>query len=120
MLVYSSSTERAQQAALMVRPRRLSDSSVSSACSENETNYGNIPGISANALPHVRSQNDRVESRSYVCSRSGSNASNAGISSSSNVNKNVRMDHQNIAGGSLRISSTSTSANNGKANKFLG
>uniref|UniRef100_A0AC35ESN8 Serine/threonine-protein kinase BRSK2 n=1 Tax=Panagrolaimus sp. PS1159 TaxID=55785 RepID=A0AC35ESN8_9BILA len=107
-------TERAQQAALMVRPRRLSDSSVSSACSENETNYvNNIPGISANALPHVRSQNDRVESRSYVCSRSGSNASNTGISSS-NVNKNVRIDHQSIAGGSLRISSTSTSANNAK------
>uniref|UniRef100_A0AC34GRT5 Protein kinase domain-containing protein n=1 Tax=Panagrolaimus sp. ES5 TaxID=591445 RepID=A0AC34GRT5_9BILA len=79
-----SSTERAQQAALMVRPRRLSDSS------------------------------DRVESRSYVCSRSGSNASNTGISTSSNVNKNIHMDHQSIAGGSLRISSTSTSANNAK------
>lgn len=62
MLDYSSSTERAQQAALMVRPRRLSDSSVSSACSENETNYvNNIPGISANALPHVRSQNVSID-----------------------------------------------------------
>uniref|UniRef100_A0A1I7X8U2 non-specific serine/threonine protein kinase n=1 Tax=Heterorhabditis bacteriophora TaxID=37862 RepID=A0A1I7X8U2_HETBA len=30
--------ERAQQAALMVRPRRLSDSSVSSACSDTESN----------------------------------------------------------------------------------
>lgn len=56
---------------------------------------------------------DRVESRSYICSRSGSNTSNTG-SISSNVNKNIRMDHQGIAGGSLRISSTSTSANNGK------
>ncbi|VDM52295.1 unnamed protein product [Angiostrongylus costaricensis] len=39
--------ERAQQAALMVRPRRLSDSSVSSACSDTESNASmNILGRS--------------------------------------------------------------------------
>lgn len=39
--------ERAQQAALMVRPRRLSDSSVSSACSDTESNASmNIIGRS--------------------------------------------------------------------------
>uniref|UniRef100_A0A914WY90 non-specific serine/threonine protein kinase n=1 Tax=Plectus sambesii TaxID=2011161 RepID=A0A914WY90_9BILA len=44
-------SERAQQVT-MVRPRRLSDSSVSSACSDND-------GM---CLPHVMSQTDRVES----------------------------------------------------------
>ncbi|KJH48379.1 hypothetical protein DICVIV_05494 [Dictyocaulus viviparus] len=39
--------ERAQQAAVMVRPRRLSDSSVSSACSDTESNTSmNILGRS--------------------------------------------------------------------------
>ncbi|VDM25764.1 unnamed protein product [Toxocara canis] len=47
--------DRAQQAALMVRPRRLSDSSVSSACSDSDSNAGTT------TLPHVRSQTDRVE-----------------------------------------------------------
>uniref|UniRef100_A0A158PNJ3 non-specific serine/threonine protein kinase n=1 Tax=Anisakis simplex TaxID=6269 RepID=A0A158PNJ3_ANISI len=47
--------DRAQQAAMMVRPRRLSDSSVSSACSDTDSNTGTT------ALPHVRSQTDRVE-----------------------------------------------------------
>uniref|UniRef100_A0A7E4VFW7 non-specific serine/threonine protein kinase n=1 Tax=Panagrellus redivivus TaxID=6233 RepID=A0A7E4VFW7_PANRE len=104
-------SERAQQAALMVRPRRLSDSSVSSACSDNETNnYVNVHGMATNVLPHVHSQNDRVETRSYICSRSGSNTSNTGT----NSNIPTRIDHQGIAGGSLRISSTSNSANSAK------
>ena len=41
----------------MVRPRRLSDSSVSSVCSDNESNYTNTPGMSASVSPHVRTPN---------------------------------------------------------------
>jgi len=103
-------TERAQQAQLMVRPRRLSDSSVSSVCSDNESNYVNTPGMSASVSPHVRTPNDRVESRNYMCPRSGSSASNTGVSSSGT--KGSRLEQQGYSGGSLRISSTSNSANN--------
>ncbi|VDK28075.1 unnamed protein product [Gongylonema pulchrum] len=49
-----------RSAALMVRPRRLSDSSVSSACSDSESN-------TAASIPHVRSQTaERVETNSAL------------------------------------------------------
>uniref|UniRef100_A0A8R1XVH5 non-specific serine/threonine protein kinase n=1 Tax=Onchocerca volvulus TaxID=6282 RepID=A0A8R1XVH5_ONCVO len=45
---------------LMVRPRRLSDSSVSSACSDSESN-------TATTIPHIRSQTaERVETNSTL------------------------------------------------------
>uniref|UniRef100_A0AC34REG7 Protein kinase domain-containing protein n=1 Tax=Panagrolaimus sp. JU765 TaxID=591449 RepID=A0AC34REG7_9BILA len=100
-------TERAQQAALMVRPRRLSDSSVSSVCSDNETNFTNTPALSANVLPHVRTPNDQLDSHNYGCSRTGSTSANSTISQTGNKSAHY-------AGGSLRISSTSNSANNAK------
>lgn len=126
--VTSYSTERAEQAALMVRPRRLSDSSVSSVCSDNDASFINPTTMSTSVLQHGRTPNvcflfqafekstkfqDRLESHGYICPRSGSSASNTGVSQ--NNNKNSRLEQQGYGGGSLRISSTSNSANNGKS-----
>lgn len=82
----------------MVKPRRLSDSSVGSTCSDNES------GFVANKanLPHVRSQNDRPERENNAIDGYRNPAVAAAI---------ARGNH--TSGGSLRITSNSSSANNG-------
>ncbi|OZC07312.1 hypothetical protein X798_05678 [Onchocerca flexuosa] len=59
--ILQASQQRSDRSiALMVRPRRLSDSSVSSACSDSESN-------TATTIPHVRSQTtERVETNSTL------------------------------------------------------
>ncbi|EPB76312.1 kinase domain protein [Ancylostoma ceylanicum] len=73
--------ERAQQAALMVRPRRLSDSSVSSACSDTESN------ASMNILGRTGEKESGMSVDPYSQSPSmrsvGSSTSNNGFKSSS-------------------------------------
>uniref|UniRef100_A0A914DLW6 non-specific serine/threonine protein kinase n=1 Tax=Acrobeloides nanus TaxID=290746 RepID=A0A914DLW6_9BILA len=90
-------TERAQQSALMVKPRRLSDSSVGSACSDNE---GGFTANNTAALPHVRSQTDRNE-RENAPADGYRNPAIAAVVARGNHN----------SGGSLRITSNSNSAN---------
>lgn len=92
-------TERAQQSALMVKPRRLSDSSVGSACSDNE---GGFTANNTAALPHVRSQTDRNE-RENAPADGYRNPAIAAVVARGNHN----------SGGSLRITSNSNSANSG-------
>ncbi|TMS37184.1 hypothetical protein L596_004164 [Steinernema carpocapsae] len=90
-------TERAQQAALMVRPRRLSDSSVSSACSEPDGG-----GSAVAMLPHVMSQNDRVEPINKIETYS--------ISSVNDV-RSMNSSSNHGAAGSLRSIAPNNTAN---------
>uniref|UniRef100_A0A915PVU2 Serine/threonine-protein kinase BRSK2 n=1 Tax=Setaria digitata TaxID=48799 RepID=A0A915PVU2_9BILA len=59
--ILQASQQRSDRSiALMVRPRRLSDSSVSSACSDSDSN-------TTTTIPHVRSQTaERVETNSTI------------------------------------------------------
>ncbi|ETN70175.1 hypothetical protein NECAME_04996 [Necator americanus] len=76
-MIDTSEAERAQQAALMVRPRRLSDSSVSSACSDTESN------ASMNILGRTGDKESGISVDPYSQSPS---MRSVGSSTSNNVN----------------------------------
>ncbi|KAL3982674.1 Protein kinase domain family protein [Acanthocheilonema viteae] len=95
--ILQASQQRSDRSiALMVRPRRLSDSSVSSACSDSDSN-------TATTIPHVRSQTaERVETNSTLDTYTLRSASDIRHAQSSNNDLTYQRSRRNILAAYLK------------------